>query len=145
MPKGGNMIKTVNASPYVKGILGALASCIISLALMVISSWILCNVSDPSLYIFALPKIIGVISALIGGIIVSGNKESPIIPSLLSGVFFTLIIIIGAFIKSENLLLTLIVSILTIIASVLGGIIGKPKAKSTNATRKEMMKKLKNR
>ena len=137
------MVKTLNASPVVSAIIGAASAFISSLALMLLSAWVLTFLDEPEAYIFIAPKVIQTVSSILGGAVALRRGGSKLLSSLLSGLIFGGIILTASAIMSNNVFLSFIMLLISAIASVLGGIIFAPKEKSDISKRKAMMKKLK--
>ena len=138
------MVKTVNASPIICALKGLIAAAVSSVSLLLILGIVLSKSDDPDAYIYIAPKIIQGISALVGGFVSSRFAEKNLFSSVVFGIMFSLIITFTALISGGNALLALIMPIISIVLSILGGIIGIPKAKSSMSAKRTMMKKIKN-
>lgn len=137
------MVKTVNASPFICALKGAVMALALSLIAMPIAAWALSGTADPESFIFVTPKAIQLVSAVIGGIVSArcrGNKG--FISPLISGAIYSAVVIIGGVVSEAQTVHMIIMIALILIMSVLGGIIGIPKEKSAGAKRREMIKKL---
>ncbi len=138
------MIKTVNASPFMSALKGALAALIISTALMFISAIPLTNSTQLDMLTSVLPKALQVISALIGGIFASRMaKDNIVLCGLLCGTMYGAVIVIGSLITGGfNIVYSVICLFVAALASLLGAVIGVPKEKGEKSRRRAMMKKL---
>lgn len=140
------MIKTVNASPFIPALKGASIALGISLASVFASAFILKDVKQPELLIAVLPKVIQVISALVGGFFAgrfSGSR--PYVSGAVCGLIISAVITVGALISSGFRLYYAVVSIITVTAaSVIGSLLSREKPKSGNARKKAIMKMMKN-
>ena len=137
------MIKTVNASPFMSALKGALASLIISTALMLICAIPLTNSSELDMLTSVLPKVIQAISALVGGILTSKTaRNSTVLCGLLCGTMYGAVIVIGSLIMgSFNIVYSVICLFVSALASLLGAVFGVPKEKDEKSRRRAMMKK----
>lgn len=138
------MIKTVNASPFMSALKGAIAALIISTALMFVSAIPLTNSTQLDMLTSVLPKASQVISALIGGIFAGRmSKDNTIISGLLCGAMYGAVIVIGSLITGGfNIVYSVICLSLSALSSLLGAFIGVPKEKNEKSRRKALMKKL---
>lgn len=138
------MIKTINGSPLLNALKGLAAAFLTSLILLLILGKVLTESSDLEALTQLLPKAVQLISALLGGIIAGRfSKETAFISGILCGLIFASVVTLGSFAIGEFGFWYSVVSIIALTAiSMLGSIIGSPKAKSESSRRKAMMKKL---
>lgn len=138
------MIKTVNASPFIPALKGAAVSLLFSGAAVLASAAFLTESKSLDIMTAVLPKVIQVISAIIGGFFAGRfSKERGYLSGILSGLIFSAVITIGAIISSGfELYYALVCTITVTAASFIGSLISKDRGKSGAAKRKSIMKKM---
>lgn len=138
------MIKTVNASPLIPALKGALIALICSFVSVFLSAFFLTESKSLELLSAVLPKVFQVISALIGGFFAARlSKERGYLSGILSGLLFSAVIAVGALINSHFVPYYIIVSTLILIfASFIGSLLSKERPRSGAAKRRSIMKKM---
>lgn len=138
------MIKTVNASPFIPALKGAAVSLLISFAAILASAAFLTESKALDLMTAVLPKVLQVISALVGGFFAGKfSKERPYLSGIISGLIFSAVITVGALISSGFELYYAIVSTITVTAaSFVGSLLSKDRGKSGAAKRRSIVKKM---
>lgn len=136
------MIKTVNASPFIPALKGTAVSVLFSVAAILASAFFLTESKSLDLMTAVLPKVLQVISALLGGFFAGKfSKERPYLSGIISGLIFSTIILVGSLIISGFELYYAIVSTLTVtMAAFIGSLLAKDRGKSGAAKRKSIMK-----
>ncbi len=136
------MIKTVNASPFIPALKGAAVSLLFSVAAILASAFFLTESKSLDMMTAVLPKVLQVISALIGGFFAGKfSKERGYLSGIISGLIFSAVIIIGSLIGSGFELYYALVSTVTVtMASFIGSLLSKERGRSGAAKRKSIMK-----
>ncbi len=138
------MIKTVNASPFIPALKGAAVALLFSLAAVLASAFFLTESKSLDLMTAVLPKILQVVSALIGGFFAGKfSKERQYLSGIIGGLIFSAVIVVGSLISSGFELYYALVSMITVtMASFIGSLLAKDRGKSGAAKRKSIMKKM---
>ena len=136
------MIKTVNASPFIPALKGAFIALIFSVGATLASAFFLTESKNLDIMTSVLPKVLQVISALIGGFFAGKfAKERGYISGIFSGLIFSAIIVIGSLINSGFKFYYSIISVIAITtASLIGSLLAKDRGQSSAAKRKSIMK-----
>ncbi len=136
------MIKTVNGTPIIPSLKGAAIAIGVSAAAILISGIFLTESKSLDMLVGVLPKIIQIVSSLIGGFAAAKlSKERSLLTSLISGLFYGVFIIIGSLISGGFELYYAVISLLSVtVASVIGSFFAKDRPKSGSARRRSMMK-----
>ena len=140
------MIKTVNASPLISAVKGALAAITVGFTLLLLSAACLTESKGLEMITAVLPKVIQVLSAIIGGFFAGRFSDSrPYVSAAISGVFFFFIITVGSIILGGFDPMYAIINLVGVTgSSVLGSLISKEKPKSSRSRKKAIMKMIKN-
>ena len=138
------MIKTVNASPIIPALIGAAAALITSIVSILVSAAFLSESKSLEIMTAVLPKILQVISALVGGFFAGKfSKERPYLSGIISGLIFSTVITVGSLISSGFELYYAIVSTITVTAaSFVGSLLSMDRGKNGAAKRRSIMKKM---
>lgn len=138
------MIKTLNASPLIPALKGAAISLLCSFVAVLASAFFLTESKSLDLLAAVLPKVFQVVSALVGGFFAGKfSKERGYLSGIFSGLIFSAVIAVGAIINSEFRLYYVLISTLIItLASFIGALLSRERAKSGAAKRKSIMKKM---
>ena len=137
------MVKTVNASPVLCAMKGIFASIITSVVLIPLTAWAISFCDDPRILISVTPKIISILSSLIGGIVCSKTDYNrSVAPSIICGTILFVTYATVSLILESGIIAVPLWLISTILPAFLGSIIGKPNEKSGKAKRRAIVKRL---
>ena len=137
------MVKTLNASSLTCSLKGIISSLITVVILFPLCAWTLTLLSDPRTLISVLPKVISVLSALIGGFVCGRcGSDKAVLSALICGTALYAATVTVCLILGGSLLSVPVGLVCTVIPSVLGALIGIPKEKSAGAKRRALIKKL---
>ena len=138
------MIKTVNGTPVIPALKGALVSLVISFVALIVAGFFLVESKSLTALTAVLPKIIQAISAIIGGFFAARfSKERGYLSGIICGLIFSAIIIIGSLINSDfKLYYALISASVITVSSFIGSLLNRGGTKSGAAKRRSIMKKL---
>ena len=140
------MIKTVNASPLIPALKGTLIAVSVSAVSLLLASALLTESKGLDMISAVLPKIIQVVSAIIGGLIAGKASASrPYVSAVICGLIFGGIITVGSVISGGFEPIYTLISIATVtLSAFVGSLLSKEKPKSSHARKKAMMKMFNN-
>lgn len=135
----------MNGRLLLNALKGAGIALLISFVLLLLFNQILLQMPDPDSLLDVMAHTAQLIGAFLGGLLASRfHKERGFVVGGVTGVFYALLILLGSVFVDGSLrfLITLLLILLFIGAGALGGLLGTPGQKSSQARRKAMMKRM---